>query len=342
MLRGDSHLIGLDIGTSGIRVVEVKGDKASPKLVTYGARALDTKILQSDAPVDQQQVMEATKQLLAKSRVSGKNVVGGLPTSKVFASLITLPKMSEAELAKAVAYQAEQYVPMALNQVKLDWMVVGDNPDTTKVDVLLVAAPITLSERYLNMLEGMGLDVIALEPDATALSRSLVPGSETVVVLDVGVSSTDLIITYQGKPRLIRSIPVGGDSFVKAAAQSLNLEHEQAYQFVYKFGLAEAKLEGQVRKALTASIEGLVSEVDKSNKFFASHYKDAQLSKLVLTGQASMVPEFPTHLANSLNLPVEIGNPWGPIEMNAEVRQAAIEVSSQFAVAVGLALRGQS
>src|SRR5687768_7830618 len=134
MLSGESQLIGLDIGTSGIRLVQAKASGDHAKLVTYGATNLEAKVMASDAPLDRQQVMAATKKLLEDSHVNAKNVVAGLPSSKVFASLITLPKMSEAELNKAVSYQAEQYVPMALNQVKLDWMVVGDTSDK-QVDV---------------------------------------------------------------------------------------------------------------------------------------------------------------------------------------------------------------
>lgn len=339
LFKGDSNLIGLDLGTTGVRVVQVRPG-GTPRLVTYGALSVDSKVMQSESEADKQQLLAAIKKLLDDSRVTSRNVVAGLPSSKVFSSLISLPTMSDAELEKAISYQAEQYIPMALDQVKLDWINLGSSSDANQVDVLLIAAPITLTERYLNVLEQAGLEVVALEPDALALGRSLVATPDAAVVLDVGAASTDLLVVYQGQTRLIRSIPVGGENFVKAAAQTLNLGTEQAMQFVFKFGLAEGKLEGQVKKALSSQVDSLVSEVDKSNKFFLGHYKEVKLAKLVLTGQASLVPDLPATIANSINIPVEIGNPWGRIEMPADMQQKAVGVASHFGVAAGLALRG--
>ncbi|MBI4100963.1 type IV pilus assembly protein PilM [Candidatus Microgenomates bacterium] len=338
LFQSDSNRIGLDIGTTGLRLVQVRG--SDHKLVTYGSVPVESKVVQSDAEVDRQQIVAAVKKLLGDSKVTSKTVVAGLPSAKVFSSLINLPKMSVGELEKSVRYQAEQHVPMALNQVKLDWMVVGETADGKQQEVLIVAAPISLAERYLSILEGSGLEVAALEPDAFALARALVSANDVAAVaLDVGASATDLVTVHNSFPKLIRSIPVGGDTFVKAAAQMLNLETEQAFQFVYKFGLAQGKLEGQVHKAIKSSIDSLVSELDKSIKFFVGRYKDVKINKVILTGKASLVPEFPAYLANSVNLPVEIGNSWAHIATPTDLQQQLMELSNQFAVACGLAIR---
>lgn len=341
MFKKETEFIGLDIGTTGLRLVQIKRDKEAFRLSTYGHLPMDSKVLQSDSTIDRGQLTAAIKKLLAEAQVSTKNVVAGLPSAKVFTSLISLPKMTQAELAQSVQYQAEQHVPMALDQVKLDWMLVGESADGKQQEVLLVAAPISLSERYLSLLEAAGLEVVALEPDALALSRALVNAQDqAVVLLDVGANSTDLVTVFAGFPKLIRAIPTGGDSFVKAAAQTLNLETDQAFQFVYKFGLAQTKMEGQVKKAIKPPIDNLVSELDKSIKFFLNRYKDLKIAKIILTGQASMVPEFPAYIANSVNLPVEIGNSWAHIDVPADLQPKLMELSSQFAVAAGLAIRG--
>lgn len=341
MFKKDTESIGLDIGTTGLRLVQVKNDKENARLVTYGHLAMDSKVLQSDSAVDRGQLTAGIKKLLAQTQISTKNVVAGLPSSKVFTSLISLPKMTPAELAQSVQYQAEQHVPMAIDQVKLDWMIVGETAGGKQQEILLVAAPISLAERYLTILEAAGLNAIALEPDALALARALANPQDSVsVVLDVGANSTDLVTTHTGKPKLVRSIPTGGDTFVRAASQALNLEPEQAYQFVYKFGLAQTKMEGQVKKAIQTTVDSLVSEIDKSNKFFLNRYKDAKISKLVLTGKASMIPELPAYIANGVNLPVEIGNSWAQISTPADLQTKLMEVSNEYAVACGLALRG--
>ncbi|MBI3983861.1 type IV pilus assembly protein PilM [Candidatus Microgenomates bacterium] len=340
LFKTDSELLGIDIGTTGIRLVQVKHGGAEARLVTYGTVPLESSVLQSDAEIDKQAVVAAIRKLVADSKATAKNAVVGLPTSKVFASLVALPKMSPTELAKSIQYQAEQHVPMALDQVKLDWMVVGESSDGKQQEVMLVAAPNSLAERYLAIMEASGLDVVAIEPDAIALCRALTnPSDQAVVVLDVGSNSTDLVMVQQGNPKLIRSIPVGGETFVKATAQNLNLEPDQAFQFVYKFGLAQSKMEGQVQKALKASVDNLVSELDKSIQFFLNRYKDNRVVKVVLTGKASVVPDLPLYIANGVNLPVEIGNSWIKIMTPADLQTQLMELSNQFAVACGLALR---
>lgn len=340
LMKGSSNLVGLDIGTTGIRVVEVRTGR-EPRLITYGAVPIDAKVSQSDADIDRQQVASAVLKLLSDSRATTRNVVVGLSTSRVFTSVISLPKMGPGELAKAVQYQGEQHVPMSLEQVKLDWMIAGEAADSNQQEVLLVAAPNNLTERYLSMLEAIGLEVMAIEPDALAINRALVnPQDGIVMLLDVGAKSADLVISQNGLPKLIRSVPIGGDSFIKAASQNLNLEPDQAFQFVYKFGLTASKMEGQVRKAIKNSVDSLVSDVDKSVKFFINRYKGMQVGKIILCGKAAMLPDFPGYLANSLVLPVEIGNAWGHIATPVDLQTQLMELSNQFTVACGLALRG--
>lgn len=342
-LKRETNFVGIDIGTTGIRLVQARGDKPNAKLVTYGVTTLDTKVAQSDAEIDRQQIITVIKNLLEQSRSSARKVVSGLPSSKVFSTLVSLPNMSPQELEKAVRYQAEQHIPMALDQVKLDWMFAGQSPENNQQEVLIVAVPKTLAERQLGILEAAGLEVLALEPDALALARSLVrPEDKAVVVLDVGSNSTDLVTVHNGIPKLIRSIPIGGNSFIAAATQSLNLEPNQAQQFVYKFGLAQTKFEGQVFKAISSHVDSLVSELDKSIKFFTGRYKNVSVEKVILTGQASTIPEFPSYIANSVRLPVEIGNSWLHINSPVNLQQQLMQLSNQFAVACGLAIRGGS
>jgi type IV pilus assembly protein PilM len=341
LLKGDTSHIGLDIGTTGIRLVQLKGGKGLPSLVTYSGVPVDPKVIESDAKGDQQKVAEIIKELFHTSHATTKNTVLGLPSSKVFASLVSLPKMSNQELAKSIQYQAEQYIPMPLDEVKLDWLVVGESAESNQQEVLLVAAPKSLTEAYLDILDHAGLDLVAIEPDAFGLVRSLVPNlSIAVAVLDIGAKSTDLVIMSSGTPRLIRSVAVGGQTLIKAAAHNLSVDEDQASQFLFKFGLTQSKLEGQVFKAIKSGIDMLTSELDKSNKFFTSKYRDIKIEKIVLTGGSSSLPELPTYLANATGLPVEIGNSWSRIKFNVSMQDQLMSISNQFAVANGLALRG--
>lgn len=340
IFAGETETIGVDIGTTGVRLVQLKSGKGDRRLQTYGVTTMEAKLSESDAQVDRSQMVSIIRNLVAQSRATGKKVVSGLPSAKVFSSLVELPQMNPQDMEKAVKFQAEQHIPMALDQVKLDWLPVGSREDG-KQEVLIIAAPKTLVERQFSILQEAGLEVVALEPDAMALARALVrPEDNAVVVLDIGANSTDLVTAHNGQPKLIRSIPIGGDTLVKAAAQILNLDIDQALQFVYKFGLAQSKMEGQVKRSIQPSVDNLLSELDKSIKFFTSRYNGVNLDKVVLTGKASMVPELPAYIANSVRLPVEIGNSWLHINTPVNLQAKLMELSNQFAVACGLSLRG--
>src|SRR5882757_180470 len=173
----DTEFFGLDIGSTSIRLAQLRRGGAHPALVAYGALPVPENLVFSDSKLDQDKIADLVKQLVRENRVSAKNVVVGLPSNKVFATVITTPKLDNAQLAKAIRFQAEQYIPMALDQVKLDWSVIDQSKDGKQLEVLLVAAPNSAIDKYVAILERAGLDPLALESNATAVARALVPPS---------------------------------------------------------------------------------------------------------------------------------------------------------------------
>jgi type IV pilus assembly protein PilM len=337
----ETDYFGIDIGSGAIRVVQMRAGGGKPVLVTYGDVQVPGGLTTSDASADRIKMAEIIKQLVRDARISSKNVVAGLPSSTVFASVITTPKLTNAELDKAIRYQADQYIPMDINQVKMDWSVIGRSQDDKELEVLLVAAPVTSTQKYLEIMEQAGLDILALEANATAVARSLVAPSTplAVIVLDFAQTSTDISIVYNNAPRLIRSIAVGSLTFVRAVEQSLGLDTAQAEQFTLRFGLTQTKLEGQVLKAIKPSLDSLLAEVDKSTKFFLNRYQGVKMEKVIVTGSAAGLPELPAYLSTATGLPVEIGNAWVNVAYPASLQDQLMQISSQYAVASGLAQR---
>ncbi len=193
------------------------------------------------------------------------------------------------------------------------------------------------------MLEGIGLNVVAFEPDNLALVRALVPLASTApqVVVDIGRKNTDIIITMNGAPRLMRSIQTGMEGIIRSAAQNLSVDEKQAEQFVLKFGLSRDKLEGQVYQAIIGTIDVLTNEIDKSIKFFQGRYPESRLERIIVTGGASILPEFPLYVANKFSLNVEIGNAWHNVVFSPERQNELTALSNQFGVAAGLAERDE-
>lgn len=342
ILSGVSEFFGLDIGTTAIRLVELRGAAAQKALVKYAYVPIDSKITLSDSKADQQKVAQAISGLLSQSHINIKNVAVGVPSQRVFTTVSDFDRVSPSELGKAIHYQADSLIPTPLNESKLDWALLGDSPkDKTKVEVLLSSVSNNFVEQRLDMLESIGLNVIAFEPDSLALTRAIMPAEATTpqMVLDVGYKTTDLVITMQGSPRLIRSIPTGTEAILRSASQNLNIDDKQAEQFVFKFGLSKEKLDGQIYQAIIGTVDMLTAEIEKSIKFFQTRYPESNVDRIVVTGGASTLPEFPLHLANKFSLNVEIGNAWRNVAFSSDRQNELLAISNQFSVAVGLAER---
>ncbi len=342
ILSGVSDFFGLDIGTTAIRLVDLKGSGPVKALSRYAYAPIDQQIALSDAKADQQKLAQAVAGLIADARVTSRNVAVGLPSQRVFTTVVDIDRLSPDEMTKSINYQADSLIPTPPETSKIDWAVIGDSPkDSGKVEVLLTSVPNDFIESRLDMLESIGLNVIAFEPDNLALTRAMLAPDATApqMVLDIGYKTTDLVIAMNGAPRLTRSIPTGSETIVRAAMQNLNIDQNQAEQFVFKFGLNKEKLEGQIYQGIINTIELLAGEAEKSIKFFQARYGDAKVERIIVTGGASSLPEFPLYLANKFGVNVEIGNAWRNTSFAADKQNELLAVSNQFGVAAGLAER---
>lgn len=344
LLTGVAEFFGLDIGTTGVRLVELRGSGPARSLVKYAYVPVDPKVVLSDSKADQQKLAQTIGELLGRAHMTTKNVAVGIPSGRVFTTVADFDRLPPNELTQAIHYQADSLIPTPLAESKLDWALIGDSPkDKTKVEVLLSSVPNSFVEQRLDMLESIGLNVVAFEPDNLAVTRALLPADATTpqMVLDIGFKSTDLVITMQGSPRLTRAIPTGVEAIVRGAAQNLGVDDKQAEQFVFKFGLSKDKLEGQVYQAIIGTIDLLTSEIEKSIKFFQARYTDAKVDRVTVTGGASTLPEFPLHVANKFSVNVEIGNAWRNVSYAPDRQNELLAISNQFGVAVGLAERSE-
>ncbi len=343
LLSGVSDFFGLDMGSTALRAVQLRGSGPIKALERYAQTPVTGGVTLSDSKIDQQRLAQQLKEFLHASGISSKNVAVNLPSHRVFTTVVDLPRVSQAELAKSIDFQAESFIPTPPDESKIDWAIIGDSPaDAKKVEVLLSSVPNEFIEKRLDLLESIGLNVIAFEPDSMALSRAVIPVDVMTpqMILDIGSRATDLVITMNGAPHLSRAIPTGSEAIVKAAVQNLHIDPKQAEQFVLKFGLGKDKLEGQVYNSIVGTIDGLMGEIEKSIKFFQSRYPKAKLERVIVTGGASSLPEFPLYIANRFGISVEIGNAWRNVSFPASKQNELLASSSHFAVAAGLAERG--
>lgn len=344
LLSGVSEFFGLDIGTSAIRAVQVTNNPRAKQLMRYAMAPIDSKLALSDAKADQQKIAQQIRDMLVQAQISTKNVAVGIPSSRVFTTVVDIERLSPSELAKTIKYQADSFIPTPLADSKIDWAVIGDSPaDPNKVEILLSSVPNEFIETRLDLLESIGLNVIAYEPDNLSLVRSIMAldSTEPQMLIDIGSKSTDIVVTMGGIPRLTRAIPTGSEAIIRSAQQNLNIDDKQAQEFVFKFGLSQQKLEGQVYQAIVGTVDLLMTDIDKSIKFFQTRYNNTKIERIIMTGGASALPEFPLHIANRFGINVEIGNSWRNVQYGLERQNELMALSNHFGVAVGLAERNE-
>lgn len=342
-INGVGDFFALDIGTNAVRVVQLSpAGQGAWSLAHFGYAPLDEKTGSSSSPEARRRLGEVIMTAVGQSGIKTKNVVIGLPSNKTFNTVIEVPLMPENELRNTLKYQIDQYIPMAVNEAKVDWSLLGPSlHDPQMQEVLIASTAIEYAEDRLEFIEGLGLNVIAAEPDPLAMIRSLLPAGvpDARLIIDVGEQSTDLAITYGDAPRLVRTIPMGVRSLVKAAVQNLNVQEDQARQFILKFGLAPDRLEGQVYRAIESTLDGFAAELTKSIKFFQTRYPSTPVGGILLSGFGVVVPGFGQYISSKTGVQTAMANPWQKVQVSQADQQQLTTVASEFSAAIGLAQR---
>lgn len=345
LVKGLGDFFGLDIGTNAVRVVQLSRTGAGWSLVHYGYTPVDSKITSGDSPEARRRLGEAIMTAVGQAGIRTSNVAIGLPSNKTFSTVIDVPKVSEQELRAMMKYQVDQYIPMSSDEAEVDWVLLGESLHAqNQYEVLLTSTSKTYAEERLELVEGLGFNVIAEEPDAIAMVRSLsVTGSQDArLIIDMGENSTDLAVVYNGAPRLIRMIPTGLSSLVRAAVQNLNVQEDQARQFILKFGLAPDRLDGQVLRAIDSTLDNFSSELIKSIKFFQTRYPNTAVSSILLSGFGSVIPQLDSYVMNKAGIQSIVADPWQRVQVSQSDQQQLAPIASEFAIAVGLAQRSNA
>jgi type IV pilus assembly protein PilM len=343
IIKGMGDFFALDIGTNAIRVVQLKKLANGWSLDHYGYAPIDSKLTSGDSEESKHKVAEVIMTAVGQSGIKTKNVVIGLPSSKTFTTVIDVPNTNDAELRATMKYQIDQYIPMSVEDAKVDWALLGPSLRAqNQSEVLLSSVAKDYSESRLELVESVGLNVVAAEPDPIAMVRALtVPGNTGAILqLDMGEHSTDIAIVYGDTPRLIRTIPTGIATFVKATVANLNVQDDQARQFILKFGLATDRLEGQVLRALDGTLDTFAAEIVKSVKFFETRYPSVAVQGMLLAGFAASIPQFDTYLAGKTGKEAYLANPWQGVQMSERDQRQLGPVANEFATVIGLAKRG--
>ena len=343
LLHGVGDFFALDIGTNSIRMIQLSGNAEKGWMLDKFAYVpVDQKITKDDSETGKRKLGEIILGAREQAGIKTKNIAIGLPARKTYTAIIEVPNAPQRELTQTVKYEADQYVPMSVDEAKIDFAVLGISPnDAKKAEILLSSTDNAYAESVMESVEQLGLNVIAQEPEPIAMVRALAPVGvqDARMIIDLGETSTDLVVMYQGSPRLVRSIPGGLLSFVRTVENSLKVRDDQARQFILKFGLAQDKLEGKVFEALKSTLEGFAMEMTKSVRFFQNRYVGAQVGGIVLSGFSGIIPFMAEYIEMQTGVATTQGNPWQYVKVTPAQQQMLLPVASEFAVAIGLAER---
>ncbi len=338
-------LLGLDIGSHSIKLIEIGYSGNDRVLMAAGSIPTPPKALQSTLEADHQAIANAIKQLMKETGARSNSVAFALPESQVFTRVIEVPALSQRELASAIGWEAEQYIPLPLDQVNMDYSVLRDARETgtDKMDVLLVASPKSLLEKYLSIIEMAELIPNAAETEiiatARALSRSVANIKSASLLVSLGAQTTDLAILRKGVLAFTRSISAGGEALSRALVAGLDFNPNQAEEFKRTYGLETDKLQGKIVATVKPIMDTIIGELKRALAFYTEHHKDEQVEAILLSGGTAKLPGMVVYIAQNVGLEAQLANPWVGIKRDARFSVLDKE-GPTFAVAVGLALRG--
>lgn len=332
---------GLDIGTHSIKAVQLERRGQSFALLAAGITSAPQPGISSDSDTDLATVAEAVKKLISDTKITAKTVNLSLPEDKVFTRLIELPPLTDKEVASAISWQAEPFIPIPITEAVIDYQIVGRRePQPNQpggVQVLLVAAPKVLVAKYTRVASLAGLTLGSVETELLSLARALAPVSGTALIADLGATSSSFGIIRNGQLMVSRSIATGGTAFNRALTSSLALSPAQAEEYKKTYGLGSG-LEGKIKAALTPVLTSLTEEIKKLIQFYKTELKEGDpVASIIVSGGASGMPELTPFITKNLGIEVSLGDPFVRIVKDERVTRAIGAYTPLYGTAVGLA-----
>lgn len=334
---------GIDIGSSSIKVVILGRGSKAPKLISAGSVPSPQPGLLSEADLDLEAVAKSIRGLLESVKAPSSSAVVALPESKIFTRVISdLPFLTDDELASAIRYSAEEFVPLPSDQVNLYWQVISRSKPQNRTEVFVVASPKNTVNKYLKVLNLAKIKPQAIETELIAATRALVgnnPFAPTTLIIQWGSKSTDFAVVSKGIILLTRSIATGGLALTRAISQYLNFEMPQAEEYKKTYGLMADQLGGKIYQVLKPLVDIVIAEAGRVMQSFVAKNPQNPIKRIVLTGGGAKLPGIVVYFANNLALEVQEADPWAYIEKDPSLQAKLAAEASNYTVAVGLALR---
>lgn len=350
------RVFGLDIGSTSIKSALVKKVGSEFTLESIAVSPSTPKGIISESLVDLEALADATRKMLISANLKTVNVAFSLPESQVYTKVIEMPLLSNQELSAALKFEMEQYIPLPLDQVKTDWVILGKTESLSSpgggadvheqagkktMDVMIIAAPLNIINKYEKLSEMLNLKPESIESEVISVHRALLPlvnNTSSHMILHIGANTSSICIVKQGIIKTIISIPFGGTTITRAISLDLGIDSAQAESYKRAYGLNQDAFEGKIGKALEPLLQSIVGDVKKTMLSFREKNANEAISQMVLSGGSSLLPGLDVFFTNNLSTQVVLGNCFAAYSMGNVPQELAIQAPS-FNVVVGLALR---
>ena len=347
LFRRTKSLVGLDIGSSAVKAIELKPVGKGFRVGAIGVEPVPPDSIVDGAIIDSGAVADAVRRLFSNKQFKAKDVAASLSGNSVIVKKITLPTMSEQELSESIYWEAEQYIPFDIQDVNLDYEIIdaGTGADSQgTMDVLLVAAKKDKIADYTNVITTAGRTPVIVDVDAFALQNAYEANygfepTSVVVLLNAGASAININILAGSQSVFTRDVSMGGNAFTEAVQKELNLPFDTAEE-LKKGQDVEGVTFDDARPVLKAMTDNVLLEVEKTFDFFKATASNDHIDRIVLSGGASRVEGFTEALRERFGTPVEQFDPFRQVTF--DVKKLGVspeEMAPLAAVAVGLALR---
>ena len=353
-----NQLVGLDIGSHAIKLVEIEDTKKGRILKNFGIIGLPQDAIVEGAIKEMEIVSSAIKTLYKNLKIKNKNVVTSISGYSVIVKKISIQKRAEAELDASIQDEAEQYIPFDINDVNLDYEILsppdeegaekkaeGEKAERGLMDVMLVAAKKDIVEDYVSLLHLTGLSPAILDVDAFALQNAFEMSSEKIAgcyaLVNVGAEELGINAIKNGVSIFTRDASYGGYQINEAIMSKFDVSYEDAEKIKLGGTKIDHKDKGALEEIFTSVISGWVNEIKRALDFLATTYPDETIEKIVISGGSCRFPGFQKYLELETEIPVIELNPFGNLQVNDKAfdPKYLTYMAPQAAIAVGLALR---
>lgn len=341
------NLLGLDIGSSAVKLVEFKdlGKGKGYQLKSFGIEPLPAEAIVGGTIMDSGTVVNAITKLIGDQSIKNLSVATAVDGNSVIVKRISMMAMSEAELSEAIQWEAGQYIPFDIEEVKIDYQELEIDPESGNLNVLLVAVKRDLIAEYTALLSQSGLNPSVLDIDSFCVQNAYeinypISADEVTALVNVGAGSTNISVMKGSKPLFWRDVQSGGNNYTDSLQRELNLSSEQAEMVKRGEEVDGVQLE-KVTPVMNAQTEEFGAELKKTLDFFRVSTGEDTINKIVLSGGGSQVTNLDKYCSQLFSVPVEVMNPLQNITIDE--REFKVDdisrMAPHFAVAVGLALR---